>query len=451
MLAGTPDPLGLPQLRSSWERMLGAIDPAVARILDKSLEGKDISPEEAVVLLDAEGPALNPLLLTADELRRRTVGDIVTYVINRNINFTNVCIKRCGFCAFSRGHRQEEAYFLPIEELVRRAREAWDLGATEVCIQAGLPPKMDGHLYVDICRAIKKEAPDIHIHAFSPEEVLYGAVRSRTPLEEYLELLKDAGLDSLPGTAAEILDDGIRKIISPGRISTADWVRVVTTAHRLGIPSSSTIMYGHIEDSWHKARHLALLRDIQMETGGFTEFVPLGFVCWEAPMYKKGLVKNVRAGATGSEVLKMYAVSRLMLNNWIPNIQVSWVKEGPKLAQLCLNAGANDFGGTLINESISSAAGAIHGQLMRPRELRALIRDVGRRPAQRSTTYEILRLLDGQEEPLDILDSVEVKRDSFGSYQQLVKSESPEFRERSPSQKAPRPGLSSGKRRVEST
>jgi 7,8-didemethyl-8-hydroxy-5-deazariboflavin synthase CofH subunit len=418
MVAGAPDPLRLPQLRSSWERMLAAIDPAVARILDKSLEGKDISQEEAIVLFDAEGPALNPLILAADELRRRTAGDVVTYVINRNINFTNVCIKRCGFCAFSRDHRQEEAYFLPIEEMVRRAKEAWDLGATEVCIQAGLPPKMDGYLYVDICRAIRKEVPDIHIHAFSPEEVLYGAVRSRTPLENYLKLLKEAGLSSLPGTAAEILDDGIRKIISPGRISTADWVRVVTTAHRLGIPSSSTIMYGHIEDSRHKAKHLALLRDIQKETGGFTEFVPLGFVCWEAPMYKKGLVKNVRAGATGSEVIKMYAVSRLMLNNWIPNIQVSWVKEGPKLAQLCLNAGANDFGGTLINESISSAAGAIHGQLMRPRELRALIRDVDRRPAQRSTTYEILRLLDGQEEPLDILDTVELKGDSFGSHRQ---------------------------------
>jgi FO synthase subunit 2 len=411
--------------------MLGAIDPAVARILDKSLEGRDISPEEAVVLFDADGPALNPLILAADELRRRDVGDVVTYVINRNINFTNVCIKRCGFCAFSRDHRQEEAYFLPIEEVVRRAKEAWELGATEVCIQAGLPPKMDGHLYVDICRAIKKKVPDIHIHAFSPEEVLYGALRSRTPPEEYLKLLKEAGLDSLPGTAAEILHDGIRKLISPGRISTADWVRVITTAHRLGIPSSSTIMYGHIEDSWHKAEHLALLRDIQRETGGFTEFVPLGFVYWEAPMYKEGLVKNVRAGATGSEVLKMYAVSRLMLNNWIPNIQVSWVKEGPKLAQLCLNAGANDFGGTLINESISSAAGAVHGQLMRPRELRALIRDVGRRPAQRSTIYEILRLLDGQEEPLDILDSVEIKGDSFGPYQ--------------------RPELSSSKMRLKST
>jgi len=351
--------------------MLGAIDPAVARILDKSLEGKDISPEEAVVLFDAEGPALNPLILAADEVRRRTVGDVVSYVINRNINFTNICIKRCGFCAFSRGHRQEEAYFLPTEELVRRAKEAWDLGATEVCIQAGLPPKMDGYLYVDICRAIKKEVPDIHIHAFSPEEVLYGARRSKTPLEEYLQMLKEAGLGSLPGTAAEILDDGIRKVISPARISTADWLRVVTTAHRLGIPSSSTIMYGHIEDSWHKAKHLALLRDIQKETGGFTEFVPLGFVYWEAPMYRKGLVKDVRAGATGAEVVKMYAVSRLMLNNWIPNIQVSWVKEGPKLAQFCLNAGANDFGGTLINESISTAAGAIHGQLMRPGELRA--------------------------------------------------------------------------------
>ena len=411
--------------------MLGAIEPAVARILAKSLEGKDISQEEAVVLFDAEGPALDTLILAADELRHRTVGDIVTYVVNRNINFTNVCIKRCGFCAFSRGHREEEAYFLPVEELVRRTKEAWELGATEVCIQAGLPPRMDGHLYIDICQAIKREVPDIHIHAFSPEEVLYGALRSRTPLAEYLTLLKDAGLGSLPGTAAEILDDSVRKVISPARINTVDWVRVITTAHRLGIPSSATIMYGHIEGSWHKAQHLALLRDIQRDTGGFSEFVPLSFICWEAPMYRKGLVKDVRAGATRDEVAKMYAVSRMMLNNWIPNIQVSWVKEGPKLAQFCLNAGANDFGGTLINESISAAAGASHGQLMRPRELRALIRDVGRRPAQRSTTYQILRVFDGQEEPLDILDSVEVNGDSFGSY--------------------PRPELSSDKRRVEST
>jgi 7,8-didemethyl-8-hydroxy-5-deazariboflavin synthase CofH subunit len=451
MVASVPDPLGLSQLSPSWERMLGAIDPAVARILTKSLDGKDISSEEAVVLFDAEGPALHALILTADELRRRTVGDVVTYVINRNINFTNVCIKRCGFCAFSRGHRQEEAYFLPIEEVVRRAKEARDLGATEVCIQAGLPPKMDGHLYIDICHAIKKVAPDIHIHAFSPEEVLYGAVRSRTPLDEYLGMLKEAGLGSLPGTAAEILDDGIRKLISPGRISTADWVRVVSAAHRLGIPSSSTIMYGHIEGSRHKARHLALLRDIQKETGGFTEFVPLAFVYWEAPMYREGLVEGVRAGATPGEVVKMYAVSRLMLNDWIPNLQVSWVKQGPKLAQLCLNAGANDFGGTLINESISTAAGAIHGQLMRPRELRALIRDVGRRPAQRSTVYEMLRVPDGQEEPLDILDSVEVEEDSFGSYQQLVKQQSFKFKDRFPRQETRRPELSSGKRRVQRT
>ena len=418
MVASAPDPLSLGQPRSSCERMLAAIDPSVARILDKSLEGRDISPEEAFVLFDAEGSALNPLMLAADELRRRTVGDVVTYVINRNINFTNVCIKRCGFCAFSRGHRQEEAYFLPVDEVARRAKEAWDLGATEVCIQAGLPPKMNGHLYVDICRAIKKEVPDIHIHAFSPEEVLYGALRSRTPLDEYLQMLKEAGLGSLPGTAAEILDDSIRRVISPGRMNTADWVRVVTTAHRLGIPSSSTIMYGHIENSWHKARHLALLRDIQKETGGFTELVPLSFVHWEAPMYRKGLVKGVRAGATGGEVVKMYAVSRLMLNNWVPNLQVSWVKEGPKLAQFCLNAGANDFGGTLINESISTTAGAIHGQLMRPRELRALIRDAGRQPAQRSPTYQILRVIDGQQEPLDILDTVEVTGDSFGASQQ---------------------------------
>jgi 7,8-didemethyl-8-hydroxy-5-deazariboflavin synthase CofH subunit len=349
----------------------------------------------------------------------------VTYVINRNINFTNVCIKHCGFCAFSRDHREEEAYFLPVEEVVRRAREAWDLGATEVCIQAGLPPRMDGHYYVDLTRAIKRELPDIHIHAFSPEEVLYGSIRARCSIEDHLRALKQAGVDSLPGTSAEILDDDLRHRISPGRITTGQWVEVITTAHRLGIPTTSTIMYGHVETSRHKAAHIVLLRDIQRQTGGFTEFVPLSFISEEAPMYKKGLVPGVRPGATGPEVVKMYAVSRIILNNWIKNIQASWVKEGPKLAQLCLNAGCNDFMGTLINESISTAAGAAYGQRLKPRQMRHLIRDIGRIPAERSTTYEIRRLFGPEEDDhVDCLDLVD--EDGFGSYAQLARS--PDFR-----------------------
>jgi len=394
-------------------------DPVIVDILNRALDDKELSINDAVELFECDHSELKMLVHVADELRKRQVGDLVTYVVNRNVNFTNVCIKRCGFCAFSRDFREEEGYFLPVEEIVRRAKEAWSLGATEVCIQAGLPPKMDGHLYIDICRAMKKELPDIHIHGFSPEEVLYGAVRSETSVEDYLKMLKEVGVGSLPGTAAEILDQEIRDIISPGRISVNDWINVIKTAHKLGIPTTSTIMYGHVEQSMHKAKHLALIREIQKETHGFTEFVPLSFIYTEAPMFKHKLVDGVRAGATRDEVIKMHAISRLMLNNYINNIQVSWVKEGAEFSQFLLGAGVNDFGGTLINESISTAAGAQHGQLLKPREIRNLIRLSGRVPAQRSTTYKILKLFDGAEyeDPLDKIDDVS----RFGSYHQLIK------------------------------
>ena len=402
------------------DSLLKRTDPVVAAALDHALSGKDISIDEAVALLDSTGLEMNLVVTVADELRRETVGDVVTYVINRNINFTNVCIKQCGFCAFSRDFREEEGYFLPTEEIVRRAKEAASLGATEVCIQAGLPPKMDGHLYIDILKAVKKDLPDIHIHAFSPEEVLYGAVRSETSIEEYLKMLKEAGVGSLPGTAAEILDQSLRDVISPGRISVQNWIRVIKQAHAIGIPTTSTIMYGHIETSRHKAEHIALLREIQKGTHGFTEFVPLSFVHTEAPMYNRHTVENVRAGADGNEVIKMHAVARIMLNNYIPNIQVSWVKEGARMSQLLLAAGANDFGGTLINESISTAAGAQHGQLMRPKEIRQLIRSAGRIPAQRSTTYKTIKMFAGESnEEESALDSADASQ--FGSYHQLIK------------------------------
>ena len=402
------------------DSLLKNADPVVAAALDRALSGKDISTDDAVALFDSTGLEMNLAVIVADELRRRTVGDNVTYVVNRNINFTNVCIKQCGFCAFSRDFREEEGYFLPTEEIVKRAREAASLGATEVCIQAGLPPKMDGNLYGNICRAVKKELPDMHIHAFSPEEVMYGAIRSETSLPEYLKALKEAGVGSLPGTAAEILDQNLRDIISPGRITVRDWITVIKQAHALGIPTTSTIMYGHIETSRHKAEHIALLREIQKETHGFTEFVPLSFVHTEAPMYSHGTVANVRSGADGNEVIKMHAVARIMLNNHIPNIQVSWVKEGARMSQLLLAAGANDFGGTLINESISTSAGSQHGQLMKPKEIRHLIRSAGRIPAQRSTTYRMLKVFsdekEDQESPLDRADTLQ-----FGSYHQLIK------------------------------
>lgn len=410
------------------DSLLKNADPVVAEALDRALRGKDISTDEAVALFDSSGLEMKLTVMVADELRQRKVGDFVTFVINRNINFTNVCIKHCGFCAFSRDFREEEGYLLPIEEIVRRAQEAAGLGATEVCIQAGLPPKMDGHLYANICRAVKKDLPEMHIHAFSPEEVLYGAIRSETPVEEYLKILKEAGVGSLPGTAAEILDQDMRDAISPGRISVKDWISIIKKAHALSIPTTSTIMYGHVETSRHKADHMALLREIQKETHGFTEFVPLSFVHTEAPMYSHGTVPNIRPGPDDKEVVKMHAVARIMLNNHIPNIQVSWVKEGAWMSQVLLAAGVNDFGGTLINESISTSAGAQHGQLMKPKEMRHLIRSAGRTPAQRSTTYRTIKVFaeekDDQDSALDSADAAQ-----FGSYHQLIKLDKFRFRD----------------------
>jgi FO synthase subunit 2 len=424
------DGASLENLQKGVEHALAQVPPDIARTLDRALGEHEVTVEEGARLFEARGPALLALMTVADELRRRAVGDAVTYVVNRNINFTNVCIKGCGFCAFSRDHREEEAYYLPMEEVVRRAREAWDLGASEVCIQAGLPPKMDGMLYVDMCRAIKRELPDIHIHGFSPEEVLYGSVRSGLSIEEYLSALKEAGVGSLPGTSAEILDDEVRGRISVGRIDTATWTRVITSAHRLGIPTTSTIMYGHVETDLQRTRHLALLRDLQKETGGFTEFVPLSFIHSEAPIFAKGLVQGIRTGATGDEVVRMHAIARIMLHGHIDNVQVSWVKEGLKLAQICLDAGTNDLGGTLINESISTSAGAGFGQLVPPRELRRFVWDAGRVPVERTTGYEVRRTFVQEEDPVDPLDQVgDNPEGRFGSYQQLVASDRFRFAE----------------------
>jgi FO synthase subunit 2 len=413
------------------DSLLKGIDPVISSTLDRALGDKEISEDQAVELFDSNGTEMNVIVLVANELRRRTVGNNVTYVINRNINFTNVCIKRCGFCAFSRDFREEEGYFLPIEEIVKRAKEASELGATEICIQAGLPPKMEGHLYIDICNAVKKELPNIHIHAFSPEEILYGAIRSELPVEEYLKMLKEAGIGSLPGTAAEILDQELRDIISPGRISSKDWINIIKLAHSMQIPTTSTIMYGHVESSLHEAKHLALIRSIQKETCGFTEFVPLSFVHSEAPMYNHNIIPNIRPGADGNEVIKMHAVSRIMLHGHINNIQVSWVKEGPRMSQLLLAAGVNDFGGTLINESISTAAGAQYGQLMKPKQIRSIIRSAGRIPAQRSTTYRLLKVYDVEEDYQNYSDTELDKADAreFGSYQELIKLDTFRYRD----------------------
>lgn len=403
--------------------ILDHIDPQVRTILHRALEEEELSWQDGLQLCQTNGINFHAVCLVADEMRRRQVGEVVTYVVNRNINFTNVCIKHCTFCAFSREYREEEGYFLPEEEIVRRAQEAVDMGATEVCMQAGLPPKMNGSLYIDLTRAVKKAFPDLHIHAFSPEEVLYGSLRSGVSILEYVRELKNAGLDTLPGTSAEILDQDIRDIIAPGRISTKQWIEVITSAHSLGIPTTSTIMYGHIETPEHWVKHMNLLRDIQKETGGFTEFVPLSLIHQEAPMYQRKLVKGVREGATGVEVIKMHAIARLMLGPTFRNIQSSWVKEGPKLSQYLLTVGANDLGGTLINESISTSAGAQYGQLVPPKELRRLIRDVGRTPAERSTTYKLRTVFNGTDDKLSPLDMVENADEQFGSYRRLAASD----------------------------
>mgnify|MGYP001329817383 FL=1 len=402
------------------ELLLKNSDSFVSEILNKALSDKEITAQEGLRLYNTTGIDFHLVGLVADEIRKRRVGDTVTYVVNRNINFTNVCIKQCGFCAFSRDFREEEGYFLPTDEIVRRAKEAHQLGATEVCIQAGLPPDMDGDLYENICRAIKKEIPDIHIHGFSPEEVLYGASRSKTTIRDYLKRLKESGVNTLPGTAAEILDQKLRDKISPGRISVKDWVEVIKTAHNLGINTTSTMMFGHIETPEDRVNHIVKIREIQKETRGFTEFVPLNFIHSEAPMYKHQLHDGIRQGGSGNDVLLTHAIARIMLNNYIDNIQMSWVKEGQKMSQLLLMWGANDFGGTLINESISTSAGSNHGQLIRPKEIRRLAREIGRIPAERNTNYKILKKFDTSDESDDELDKIS-DLSKFGSYAELIK------------------------------
>jgi FO synthase subunit 2 len=401
---------------------LDRVSRDVRAILARVLDGAEVTVPDAETLAVTTGRDLQALTLVADELRHRHVGDTVTFVVNRNINFTNVCIKHCGFCAFSRDHREEEGYLLPIEEVVRRAREASDLGASEVCIQAGLPPKLDGRFYIDLTRALKAALPALHLHAFSPEEVLYGSIRSGLPIKEYLTELKDAGLGTLPGTSAEILDQPIRDQIARGRITVDQWVEVITTAHALGIRTTSTIMYGHVETPAHWVRHMNLLRAIQKDTGGFTEFVPLSLIHSEAPMYSKALVPGVRPGATGFEVIRMHALARVMLGPVLRNIQASWVKEGPKFSQLLLDAGANDLGGTLINESISTSAGAQYGQLVGPAELVRWIRDAGRVPAQRDTLYNVVRTYEAGDDPTTELDTIDDAETRFGSYRRLIAS-----------------------------
>jgi FO synthase len=371
------------------EAAVRSAPPAVARVLNRALEGRELTREEGLALAELRSDAVDTLAAVADEVRRRRVGDVITYVVNRNINFTNICIIGCRFCAFSTGPHAADAYDLSFEEIAAKAAEAWARGATEVCVQGGLPRELDGFHYRDILGAIKRAAPEIHVHAFSPMEVMYGVEKTGMPLPEYLAMLKAEGLNSLPGTAAEILDDDVRQLLSRKKVTVRQWVDVITTAHRLGIPSTSTMMYGHVEQPVHWVNQLCLLREIQKQTGGFTEFVPLGFVHLNTDLFQQG---KSRPGPTLDEHLKVHAIARLMLQSHIENVQVSWVKLGRELSQRCLRAGANDYSGTLMEENISRLAGATAGQYIAPEEFHERIRELGRIPAERSTTYKLLKI-----------------------------------------------------------
>ena len=375
-----------------WSDIAPRLSLTVRSAIEKVLEtqnGADLSLEDSCALADSEGDDLLGLLVASNMLRAELVGNIVTYVVNRNINFTNICFVGCKFCAFSRGPRESDAYFLTLDQMAQKTVEAWQMGATEVCIQGGLPRDLPKFHYRDILRAVKNAVASMHVHAFSPMEIVYGVELTGMALADYLCMLRDNGLGTLPGTAAEILDDGIRHILSANKLSTAQWVEVIRTAHRCGIRTTSTLMYGHAETSVHWVRQMRLLRDIQSETGGFTEFVPLGFVHWNTLLFQQGLA---RTGPTLAEHLKVHALARLLLAGSIHNIQVSWVKLNRHLSQLCLHAGANDYGGTLMEENISREAGATAGQYTSPEDFQSLILEMGRIPAERNTTYSRINL-----------------------------------------------------------
>ena len=361
----------------------------VMAILDRLEHGEDATESQAASLFTARSTDFTALLARADAVRERAVGNTVSFAVVRNINYTNICLYKCGFCAFSKGKTHEALrgapYMLDSQELKRRVREAWDRGATEVCMQGGIHPAFTGQTYLGILRAAKDAVPAMHVHAFSPLEVWHGAHTLKISLHEYLQELKSAGLGSMPGTAAEILDDEIRLQIAPDKVSTDQWIEVIRAAHEVGLRTTSTIMFGHVEGYVHWARHLLRLRALQRDTGGFTEFVPLPYVHMEAPLYLRG---KSRKGPTLREAILMHAVARLIFDSAIPNIQASWTKLGPLWAQRCLSAGANDLGGTLMNESISRAAGAAHGQEFDPQHMEELIRGVGREPWQRTTLYQ---------------------------------------------------------------
>jgi 7,8-didemethyl-8-hydroxy-5-deazariboflavin synthase CofH subunit len=371
----------------TWDGVQHRVSSPVRTALEKalsSLDGGVLTREECLLLANCKGEDLFGLVVAANEIRRRLVGDVVTYVITRNINFTNVCFVGCKFCAFAVSSRDQTAYFLSLDEIAHKACEAEQWGATEVCIQGGLPRNLPAFYYRDILRAVKSATPKMHCHAFSPMEMVYGVKLTGIPLREYLLMLKDHGLDTLPGTAAEILDDSVRHVLSRNKLSTAQWREIIETAHRYGIRSTSTMMYGHTETPEHWVNQLLLLREIQSRTGGFTEFVPLGFIHDNTLLFAQGLS---RAGATIEEHLKVHALSRIVLAGSINHVQVSWVKLGREISQLSMLAGADDYGGTLFEENISRLAGAAAGQYISTAEFQERILELGRIPAQRNTVY----------------------------------------------------------------
>jgi 7,8-didemethyl-8-hydroxy-5-deazariboflavin synthase CofH subunit len=366
------------------EALLAEASSPTRSILENALAGREITVEEGVHLLGIEGADLRALIKTADHVRASDVGDTVTYIVNRNVNWTNICFVGCQFCAFARHRKDAEAYNHDTDHVLRKVQDAIDRGATEICMQGGINPEMDAFAYRDMLCAIKARFPQIHIHAYSPMEIMYGARRTGMSYPDYIGMLRDAGLGTIPGTAAEILDDQVREVLSHKKVDVRTWCEIITAAHKVRVPTTSTIMYGHIETAEQVARHVDLLRSIQKETGGFTEFVPLRFIHTYTTLYQKGLVNPPPKGAVD---FRMYAFSRLMLRGVINNIQTSWVKLGTELAQLTLAAGCNDFGGTLMEESISKSAGADAGEYLPESEIRSLIEGMGRIPVQRTTIY----------------------------------------------------------------
>jgi len=387
-----------PFAESKLQDALALCSREVRACLEAACDGTELNFEQGLLLATEDGSSLEALVAVADAMRRSAVGETITYVVNRNINFTNVCFVGCSFCGFGKGPNAADAYSLSAEDVVAKARDAWEKGATEVCIQGGLPRDLNGFFYRDILRAVKHAIPGMHVHAFSPMEISYGLDKTGMPLRDYLQMMKDEGLGSIPGTAAEILDDRVRQQLSPNKLPAARWVEIISTAHELGIPTTSTMMYGHVEQPADWVRHILLLRSIQKRTGGFTEFVPLGFIHENTRLYKHG---GARPGARLEEHLRVHALARVLLHGAIQNLQVSWVKLGFETSLACLNAGANDFSGTLMEENISKAAGATFGEYVSPEDFRRMIRSIGRVPAERTTTYKIRRVFDVMEdEPL---------------------------------------------------